>query len=55
MTDTELGGPDKILAALGADLKAMPDDIAARTAFAVGTRFANAGKWADDPDHPTRW
>jgi photosystem II stability/assembly factor-like uncharacterized protein len=47
VTDREVGGADKVMAALGAQLKTMPDDVAARTAFAVGTRFARAGQWAE--------
>ncbi|MCI0702979.1 MAG: YCF48-related protein [Planctomycetia bacterium] len=47
MSDTELGGIDKLLAALGTDLKKMPDDVAARTAFAVGTRLTREGKWSE--------
>lgn len=47
LPDKELGGADKVLAALGTDLKRMPDDTAARTAFAVGNRFAKNGQWAE--------
>jgi photosystem II stability/assembly factor-like uncharacterized protein len=47
MADAELGGADKIMASLGAELPKMPDDIAARTAYAVGQRFAAVGKWAE--------
>jgi hypothetical protein len=45
--DAEVGGAEKVIASLGAELKRMPDDIAARTAFAVATRFAGTGKWAE--------
>lgn len=45
--DSDLGGAERVLAALGADLKAMPDDVAARTANAVATRFARVGRWAE--------
>ncbi len=43
----DIAGADKALAALGAELPKLPDDIAARTAHAVGTRFAQNGKWAE--------
>lgn len=43
----DLAGADKALAALGSELPKLPDDIAARTAHAVGTRFAQTGKWAE--------
>jgi hypothetical protein len=45
--DVELAGADKVLALLGTELKQMPADTAARTAFAVATRFARDGKWAE--------
>lgn len=45
--DKELGGSDKAIAALGAEMKRLPDDTAARTAFAVGMQFMRAGKWAE--------
>ena len=35
------------MAALGAEIPKLPDDIAARTVHAVGTRFAQTGKWAE--------
>ena len=47
MTDSELGGSDKLVGALKTELKKMPDDVAARTAFAVGSRLARDGKWTD--------
>lgn len=47
LADTELGGADKLLATLAAELKKMPDDVAARTAFAVGSRLARDGKWPE--------
>jgi photosystem II stability/assembly factor-like uncharacterized protein len=47
VTDPELAGADKMLAALGAELKRMPDDTAARTAHAVAARLARDGKWAE--------
>ncbi len=43
----DFAGADKALAALGAELPKLPDDVAARTAHAVGTRFAQTGKWAE--------
>ena len=45
--DKELGGPDKAIAALGVEIKRMPDDVAARTAYSVGSQFARSGKWAE--------
>ncbi|MDB5312560.1 MAG: hypothetical protein JWO38_6762 [Gemmataceae bacterium] len=45
--DTEFGGAEKVIGALGTEMKQMPDDVAARTAFVVGTQFARAGKWAE--------
>ena len=47
VTDPEFAGADKIMGLLGVELKNMPDDMAARTAFAVATRFAKDGKWAE--------
>jgi photosystem II stability/assembly factor-like uncharacterized protein len=47
VTDPDLAGADKIIGMLGIELKKMPDDTAARTAFAVATRFAKDGKWAE--------
>jgi photosystem II stability/assembly factor-like uncharacterized protein len=47
MTDTELGGVDKVMGLLGVELKKMPDDTAARTAHAVATRLTKDGKWAE--------
>jgi hypothetical protein len=46
-SDKELGGSDRAIAALGAEMKKLPDDTAARTAFAVGSQFLRAGKWAE--------
>lgn len=43
----DLAGADRALAALGTELPKLPDDVAARTAHAVGTRFAQTGKWAE--------
>ncbi|QDU24062.1 YCF48-related protein [Urbifossiella limnaea] len=43
----DLAGADRALGALGAELPKLPDDIAARTAHAVATRFAQTGKWAE--------
>ena len=45
--DKELGGADRAIAALGAEMKRLPDDTAARTAFAVGMQFMRTGKWAE--------
>lgn len=47
ITDPEFGGADKVLAALRTELKKMPDDVAARTAYTVGTRLAREGKWTE--------
>lgn len=47
VSDKELGGADKAIAALGIEMKRMPDDTAARTAYAVGMQFVRAGKWAE--------
>ncbi len=47
MSDAELGGPDKLVAALRTEMKKMPDDVAARTAYAVGTRLVRDGKWTE--------
>ncbi|MFO0801513.1 MAG: YCF48-related protein [Gemmataceae bacterium] len=46
-SDAELGGVDKAIAALGAEMKRLPGDIAAQTAYAVGSQFRRAGKWAE--------
>lgn len=46
-TDTELGGAEKVIGALRTELKKMPDDVAARTAYTVGMRFAREGKWTE--------
>jgi hypothetical protein len=46
-SDKELGGADRAIAALGFDMKKLPDDTAARTAYAVGMQFMRAGKWAE--------
>jgi photosystem II stability/assembly factor-like uncharacterized protein len=45
--DPEMAGADKVMAMLGVELKKLPDDTAARTAFAVATRYARDGKWAE--------
>jgi photosystem II stability/assembly factor-like uncharacterized protein len=45
--DKDLGGADKAIAALGAEMKSLPDDTAARTAFAVASQFMRAGRWAE--------
>ncbi len=47
VADPEFAGADKILSLIGVELATMPDDTAARTAFAVATRFARDGKWAE--------
>ncbi|AWM41419.1 Ycf48-like protein [Gemmata obscuriglobus] len=47
VVDAEMGGADKLLGALNTELKKLPDDVAARTAFAVGTRLAREGKWVE--------
>ncbi|HEY1192266.1 MAG TPA: YCF48-related protein [Gemmata sp.] len=45
--DTELGGSEKLIGSLNTGLKKLPDDVAARTAFAVGSRLAREGKWVE--------
>lgn len=45
--DPEMVTPGKMLAPLKDSLKAMPDDVAARTAYAVAERFANMGRWVE--------
>lgn len=47
MPDNELGGPDKAIAALVGQTKAMPEETAARTMYAVGSGFARAGRWPE--------
>jgi hypothetical protein len=47
LDDPNLGGPSKYVAMLGSELKRMPDDMAARTAHAVGSRLAGDGKWGE--------
>jgi photosystem II stability/assembly factor-like uncharacterized protein len=45
--DNEFAGIDKLLAALRTEMKKMPDDVAARTAFAVGSQLVRDGKWQE--------
>src|SRR5262249_13087388 len=45
--DPSVAGVARAIAALGAELKHLPDDVAARTAFSVGTQFARTGRWAE--------
>ena len=42
-------GPERVkaLVSMGAEFNRMRDDTAARTAYAVGSQFARAGKWAE--------
>jgi hypothetical protein len=47
LPDTEFGGSDKLMAALRTELKKMPDDVAARTTFAVGSYLVREGKWTE--------
>ena len=47
INDPEVAGADKLVAVLGAEVKKMPDDTAARTIYAVATRLAHDGKWAE--------
>ena len=47
VSDPEMAGPGKIMGVLGTELKKLPDDTAARTVHAVGTRLARDGKWAE--------
>lgn len=45
--DAELASAEKLLGMLPAELKKMPDDVAARTAFALGTSMVQRGKWVE--------
>jgi hypothetical protein len=47
LPDSEVGGADKLMAALHTELKKMPDDVAARTAFTVGALLVREGKWTE--------
>ena len=47
INDPEIAGADKLVGVLGAEVKKMPDDVAARTTYAVATRLARDGKWAE--------
>jgi photosystem II stability/assembly factor-like uncharacterized protein len=46
-TDDAGAGADKLMAALRTELKKLPEDVAARTAYAVGARLARDGRWVD--------
>jgi photosystem II stability/assembly factor-like uncharacterized protein len=46
-TDNELASAEKLLGMLPAELKKMPDDVAARTAFALGSQMVQQGKWTE--------
>ena len=46
-TDVELASPEKMLGMLNGELKKMPDDIAARTTYALAGRLSREGKWAE--------
>lgn len=45
--DPELASAEKLLGVLPGELKKMPDDVAARTAHAIGTRLVRDGKWVE--------
>jgi hypothetical protein len=45
--DPELASPEKMLGSLAIELKKMPDEIAARTAYSLASRLAREGKWAE--------
>ncbi|WP_227254528.1 sugar-binding protein [Frigoriglobus tundricola] len=47
INDPEFGGAEKLMGALRSELKKMPDDVAARTAYSVGSRLAREGKWTE--------
>lgn len=47
VTDPELASADKLISRLGTEVQQLPDDIAARTLHAIGTRFVNQGKWPE--------
>lgn len=46
-SDAELASAEKLLATLPAELKKMPDDVAARTAFALASKMVQQGKWTE--------
>ena len=45
--DPELASAEKLLGNLTQELKKMPDDTAARTAYALASKLAREGKWAE--------
>ncbi len=45
--DNELAGADKLMASLHSEVKKMPADVAARTAYAIGSRLVREGKWSE--------
>lgn len=45
--DNELAGADKLMAALNNELKKMPADVGARTAYSIGMRLVRDGKWSE--------
>jgi hypothetical protein len=45
--DNELAGAERLTAALRTELRKMPDDVAARTAYGVGSRLVRDGKWTE--------
>jgi hypothetical protein len=47
IADPEFAGADKVIGLLGAEMKTMPDDVAARTAYTIASRLARDGKWAE--------
>ena len=47
VNDPELAGMEKMLGTLNLDLKKIPDDMAARTAYGLASRLARQGKWAE--------
>jgi photosystem II stability/assembly factor-like uncharacterized protein len=42
---TDLNSPDRLVGQMGALLADLPDDMAGRAAFAIGTQFAKDGQW----------
>jgi hypothetical protein len=47
LKDSDLASVDKLMGSLRMELKKMPDDVAARTAYTVGMRLAHDGKWIE--------
>jgi photosystem II stability/assembly factor-like uncharacterized protein len=45
--DREFAGADRILGVIGAEVKNLPDDVAARTVHAIASQLARDGRWAE--------